>query len=238
MRALSGAGLLDAWELGFGMGRVERAQALLDGAGWAPGDPRSLARWHQALLDVRIATAGTKASTVSTCPGCGEAVEADFDLSSIRRAPTTADAIVLRSGGWEVHARLPSVDDLAAAATCRDAADARQLLWERCVEAVMGIEGDRHSVALPADVETAVVQRLADADPVGDVVLMLSCDGCGEAWRAPFDVAAFVWAEAEAWARRLLGEVAELAWAFGWSEAEIVKLSPWRRRAYLEMAGG
>ena len=51
----------------------------------------------------------------------------------------------------------------------------------------------------------------------------------------PTDIAGFFWAELDAWARRLLREIHTLARFYGWSEAEILALSPLRRRCYLEM---
>ena len=56
------------------------------------------------------------------------------------------------------------------------------------------------------------------------------------AWSAPLDVPAFVWAEVDAWTRRLLVEVHSLAAAYGWNEHEILALSPVRRLSYLELA--
>jgi hypothetical protein len=41
----------------------------------------------------------------------------------------------------------------------------------------------------------------------------------------------------DARARALLAEVHSLARAYGWTEPEILALSPQRRAAYLEMAG-
>jgi hypothetical protein len=41
----------------------------------------------------------------------------------------------------------------------------------------------------------------------------------------------------ETYARRLLYDVHALASAYGWSEDEVLAVSPARRRCYLEMAG-
>jgi hypothetical protein len=49
------------------------------------------------------------------------------------------------------------------------------------------------------------------------------------------DVAAFVWAEIESEARRLLLEVDVLARRYGWSERDILDMSPIRRYQYLEL---
>ena len=79
---------------------------------------------------------------------------------------------------------------------------------------------------------------MADADPQADVRLAVTCPSCGTGWEVPFDAGSFLWSEVEAWARRTLLEVHQLAAAYGWSEAEVLALGPRRRQAYLELVGG
>jgi hypothetical protein len=90
---------------------------------------------------------------------------------------------------------------------------------------------------LPADVLGAVEDQMAAADPQADVRLALSCPACGHQWQEVFDIVSFLWGEVQAWALRLLREVHTLASAYGWSEADILALSPQRRQMYLEMVG-
>jgi hypothetical protein len=78
---------------------------------------------------------------------------------------------------------------------------------------------------------------MSNADPMADIHLALNCPSCEHKWMAPFDIVAFLWREISAAARRLLREVHTLASAYGWTESEILALSPVRRRAYLEMIG-
>ena len=74
---------------------------------------------------------------------------------------------------------------------------------------------------------------MAELDPLADVRLNLHCPDCAQEWEAGFDIVSFIWAELNAWARRLLGEVHELALTYGWSEAEILADFP-----SLELADG
>jgi hypothetical protein len=67
------------------------------------------------------------------------------------------------------------------------------------------------------------------------VGLHLSCSACGGAWDRPLDIGQFLWDEISAEAHRLAREVHALARAYGWSEAEILGLSPRRRQLYLEL---
>jgi hypothetical protein len=52
-----------------------------------------------------------------------------------------------------------------------------------------------------------------------------------------FDIISFFWKEIDHWVKHLLLDVHVLAKAYGWSENDILEISPWRRRIYLEMIG-
>jgi hypothetical protein len=90
---------------------------------------------------------------------------------------------------------------------------------------------------LPADVTEAISARMAEADPQADVRLNLVCPQCNHRWQAPLDIAAFLWSEIQAWAVRLLREAHLLASTYGWREADILAMTPWRRQVYLELIG-
>ena len=78
---------------------------------------------------------------------------------------------------------------------------------------------------------------MAEADPLADIQLDLTCPSCERRWRAVFDIVSFLWTEIEVWAWRTLSDVHTLARAYGWSERDILTLSPTRRQFYLEMVG-
>ena len=48
------------------------------------------------------------------------------------------------------------------------------------------------------------------------------------------DILSFLWAEVDSLAKRLLCDVHILAWAYGWREKDILALSEFRRRYYLD----
>ena len=72
-------------------------------------------------------------------------------------------------------------------------------------------------------------------DPGADVRIELNCPVCHHNWTACFDVTTYLWGEIEDWAGRLLADVNALAQAYGWSERDILALSPVRRQLYVEM---
>ena len=88
--------------------------------------------------------------------------------------------------------------------------------------------------SLPPAVVDAVEAALAAADPFAELLVTLTCPACSHEWSAVLDPVEFVWERLERWARHLGDDVHVLASAYGWSEADILALTPQRRRLYLE----
>jgi len=63
----------------------------------------------------------------------------------------------------------------------------------------------------------------------------LTCPACGHAFRVSFDIVSYFWSEVEDWAHRVLVDIHTLAAAYGWSERQILALSPMRRQLYVDM---
>lgn len=238
MRAFSDHETLLVWESGLGQHPIDRALTVL---GAAFPDARnglaamSIGQRDGRLLDVREANFGAGASGVAECPECGDLLEWTLDLDEIRttdddRAGETGDLTV---DGYELSYRLPDSTDLAAVVGGA-VAGGRDALLRRCV-----LEARRDGARVdPASLPEAAVLGLAaemeTRDPQAETLLDFACPACGSRWQAIFDVPAFLWAEIQARARRLLGEIVDLARAYGWSEADILAMSPARRRLYLE----
>jgi hypothetical protein len=239
-RSLTQSELLSMWERGEGQRPPRRALALLSAA--APDSTAAdlaampIGRRDGSLLDLRERLFGSAFAGVTSCPACGEEIELAFDAREVRRE-TAAEPPALRviEGSYEVEARLPSTDDLAAIDPMGDLEAARGRLFARCVIRAWRDGNAIAAAELPAEVVGAVAAHMAAADPQADVQLDADCPACAHAWREPFDIVTFFWSELAVFARRLLGEVHELASAYGWSEAQILDLSPARRNAYLEM---
>jgi hypothetical protein len=249
MRALSPVELLAVWERGKASVPAERARLLL-AAAHPDVDPDRLARLSVGRRDARLVALretlfGSPMHAVSACPACGERMTLSFDPSAIGIAAPSdpgdiAPAAVetLTVAGHEIAFRLPDGDDLEAIASAPDLPAARAALLARCV---VSVRRDGANVALedtPAAALEAVVQKMAELDPVADIQLGLVCPSCAHTWSAAFDIVAFLWREIDAWAARTLRDVHALASAYGWREAEILQLSPARRRTYLELIAG
>lgn len=226
MRGLNDAMVMDVWEQGRARHPIDRALLLFAAA--EPGLPREtladlpVGRRDAAILDLRNASFGARIDGYGECPECGERFEFALDGRALREAaPPALHAEFHDAAGRRL--RLPTSRDLASlAAVHGDADEAAQALARSCV-----LDG--------AQIEASEIDALIAAqDPAADLRLDLRCASCGHDWSLGFDPAGYCWEEIEARAVRLLDEVHGLARAYGWSEGEVLSLSPARRRAYLE----
>lgn len=233
MPSLSSAALLAVWESVSARSAAERALSLI--AASEPHTPvERLARLSVGQRDVRLfelraALFGERLEIVGTCPECAAPFELETRVRELlvdTRRDVDAFAEV-EADQVRVRFRLPDSTDLAAAAR---AESAPRLLFERCVvDSSVAVE------ELPDRVMRAVGERMREMDPQSEVELVLTCPACGHRWRDLFDIASYLWTEIEALAMRLLQEVHVLARAYAWSEADILAMTPRRRRFYLDL---
>jgi hypothetical protein len=226
MNSLSAAMLLNVWEGGRDQDSVRRAIALVTAA--CPDlSPAGVAQLpvgerDSLLLRLRERIFGSELEGLADCPKCGERVEMSFQMEQIRTESPTEPEFQLTAGDCVLRARVPNSEDLAAAATRRE-------LLMRCILTPPA------DAAISDEVLSTLETRMAQADPGANIQLELQCPACGNVWLALFDIVSFFWREIDTWAQRILREVHALASAYGWSEAEILSLSSWRRQFYLEM---
>lgn len=243
MERISSADLLEAWERGRHSSPGERGLQLL-----AVANPEmaaeALATWNigqrdAALLAMRERIFGPQLTGLASCTQCDEALEMQFAVADIL-APARPDppgAMSLTMEGYQVTFRLPNAGDVAALAEAKGQPGLDRWLLERCITEACRDDAPCAVVNLPDKMLEAITAAMAEADPQAEVELSLRCMICGNQWLAPFDVVSFLWREIDVWATRVLMEIHQLASAYGWSEREILALSPWRRRHYLELIG-
>jgi hypothetical protein len=186
---------------------------------------------------LRERTFGPRLAATSACPACSEVLEFEVNAALVRvtAAPEPAETISLRQADCEVQFRLPNSLDLATLDPNADRQSNRQQLLNRCITSARRGGTDVPAEELPPEIVAAVSKRMAEADPQAEVQLDLSCPQCEHRWQTPLDIVSFFWSEINAWALRLLNDVHALASAYGWSEAEILALTPARRQTYLEL---
>ena len=222
MPELSATATLDLWQAVEGRDLVGRSLALAAASGRDLDELAALPLGQRDALLLEL-HAGEALAATAACPACGEQAEFAVDARELlARGQSATEPVPVESVVW----RSPDSRDVAAAAATGDAEAAERVLLERCAG----------SADLPAEVRAAVAQAMAEADPLAEVLVDVSCPACGEGFVADVDVPGFVWAELQARARRLLREVDVLARAYGWTEAEVLALGDRRRSAYLELA--
>ena len=221
MTPLSAAAMLDVWEHARRLTPPRKALALL-AAACPESSWQELARLRVGERDVRLLTLrewafGVNLRGIAACPECSETVEMTL----------RADEMGAMEADSDYGGHTPTSEDLIAIEGIADPEQARAALLARCID-----------TDSPCEDEYTVVARIAESDPRASIELALECAGCGHRWLELFDIVSFFWTEIEAWARRTLGEVHVLAAMYGWTEGEILALTPWRRQIYLEMATG
>jgi hypothetical protein len=193
------------------------------------------------LIGLRSALFGSGFSSLARCPACGEACELSFDASEITvPMPEMTAPLEVTVNGVRTQFRAPTSGDCVAVSRLTNPERARRTLLERCVlshenTVQNGVSGTQEIRVLDGELEAAIAQTMAKADPQALIELALSCPACAHRWSAIFDIASYLWRELDAWARRTLREVHKLARAYGWSETQVLALSPTRRRLYLEL---
>ena len=242
MRALSTAALMTAWEEGMGEPAVDRAPALLRSLrlgqpGCDPAD-MTVGTCDLLLFDLRRFLFGPDFDLVATCPACGEPVEVVIPAAGVVPTPPAVPVshVTVESDGLSIRCRVPTNGDLRALAAIGPGAGVTDLLG-RCVEVIEGPHAPDTAAALPPPVAERVAGALAASDPGADVGAEIACP-CGAQWPETIDIRSILWAELTMWARRRMAEVHQLASAYGWAERDILEMSPYRRRVYLESCRG
>ena len=242
MRALSAVDVLNAWEDGSPKPLAERALKLMELV--CPETSRddlgslSIGQRDGILLGLREGLFGTSLAAVVVCPGCGERLDLSFDVREIRSsAQEPKGEVCLDIAGYDLRFRLVNTADAIAASRQADMDEIRELLLQRCLLSANRGAISIESSEIPSDVAELAVQQMAEADPMADIQLAIACPSCEQHWTAALDIVSFLWSEIEAWAWRALSEVHTLASVYGWTEREILSLSPDRRQCYLQMVG-
>lgn len=179
-------------------------------AGW------SMAKRRQGLLAVAAATSGPRRTITVDCSreDCGEKLDLEVDLASFRSDWRIGE--VPFEGG---RLRLPRPEDLVALGTAPPERLAH-ILFE-------GTPPDREGWEVDAE------EALSAADPLGDVELRASCPACGADVSVPLELETFLLRELERETTRLMDEIHVLAFAYHWTEPDIMALPEARRRQYL-----
>jgi hypothetical protein len=227
--------MLDLWDRAAGERSWRRALVLAgaerldEAASWPLGER------DRRLLELRRRLFGASLPLRQQCPECSTDLESVVDLNALPARPAESPS-PFSHDGYTIRFRLPDSTSLAAVEHASSAEEARWALIEHCLEAAEYHGTPVAARELPASVIEALGKAVDTADPLANLELSFQCAHCGATFQVLFDAAACVWTEFDVWARRRLEEVHILASAYGWTEREVLSLSPRRRQAYIELA--
>lgn len=239
--------LLDLWDAGDGASPAQRALLLVASA-WPDEcalDARPLGFINARLLQLRAALFGPVITCLANCASCHAELESRVPIDALLAlgrkpsgGPHAFAATLDIDDGTRVAVRIPCIGDLLSLDGARGESGAA--LLARIVDPVTvgGTDegGERcDPERLTPDACRQIERWVADADPLGVIHLSLRCPECSASWREPLHVVDLLWIELSHHASRLLREIARLAQAFGWSEADLLGMPVQRRLRYLAL---
>lgn len=239
MRALTADEIIQTWETAYRFHPIDQALSILllvmpehnrDELAALP-----LGQRDTLLLALRRATFGESLPGKSHCPQCGEAVEFELSCSALAADVSEPQYKHISHDGYSMTIRPLNSFDLAAAAGKTSVQQAHDLLLRRCVAEARYQGKMIEPETLPQEIENSITETALTADPQAEMLLDLNCPACQHHWHNILDIGHILWLEISTRAQRLLVDVHQLAKAYGWTEAEILKLSPARRATYLQM---
>ncbi len=248
MRDLNTIDMLSVWEQGLNQPLVQRALILLVAA-CPEMKPDALAalsigQRDERLLRLRERLFGSKLVNTAACTECSERVEWENGIEDVR-TPSLHDEsdksmeneFEFKMDNYHLQFRLPNSLDLAYVIRNENRTEAIKGLLKRCILKAECAGVDKAVEQLPDHVIQSLSQRIKALDPQAEIRIHLLCPACSHSWEVQFDIASFLWTELNDWAERMLQTIHRLAVGYGWSEREILNLSPIRRQLYLGMLG-
>jgi hypothetical protein len=234
-RTPDSASLLDAWEVALCEPEALRAPSLLLSLGWLETPDvlasSTIGETDSLLCALRQVLFGPMLDCVVACPSCREMLEFTVSTTDIvaPAAASAAESVSLRDGLLDCR---PLVNaDVAELVDRGSAVDSRQLLRVCLLSDDAALEG------LTEEECDRALDELAQADPGSSIEITLGCS-CGHRWIDEFDIRTHLFADLTDWATRALRDVHVLASRYGWSESAILRMSPWRKRIYLDACEG
>jgi hypothetical protein len=239
MRPLKAMELLAVWERGLNQTLLERVLTLLTAA-CPEFEPEAMAELSigerdARLLELRGWMFGSHLVSNAECPQCNQRVEWENRIADIHIQPLSSPPaeFSLDMADYSLRFRLPTSRDIGAVMDAPGSDTMSRDLLELCIVSARHMGKACNPGHIPEDVLAAVESRIEELDPQAEIRMNLTCPQCSHKWDVLFDIASFLWAEINQWAQQTLRTVHKLASAYGWTERDILSLSPIRRQLYL-----
>ncbi|HEV2275131.1 MAG TPA: hypothetical protein VGR96_13255 [Acidobacteriaceae bacterium] len=237
MRPLTGERLLTACDEAAKEDCLARSLTLLSLA-LPEKDRRELARLSLAernvlLLRLHELSFGSTLEGFGPCSHCSAHLEFALPVSALiehlnSRLP--GEAMAWSEEEREYRLRAVTTADLMAVLDVPDLEEAQKRLLQRCVSVSGAALNSSSFLATPS-----LLERFNQLHESAELSCSIHCPDCSHDETLDLDIARFLWLEVRRAGQKLLEEIHELAWAYGWSERAIARMHPRRRNAYLEM---
>jgi hypothetical protein len=235
--------LLELWEQGYALNSLERAiQMVCASKNLSSEQARELpiGQRDATLLDMRSHHFGDLCVCTDACQHCSSVVEFEFSIASLLHQVNDQrrTRFSFEKDAFCINVRLPTTGDIEHVLNnCLEKDQLETALFRQCI-----LSSTEHGKTispdeLPEEISQSVLTAMGEAQDLADIQFQLTCNQCDYQWSAPFDIARFFWEEIDRHVRRLLHEVHRIASAYGWSDQQILSLSPQRRTFYLECIG-
>ena len=199
----------------------------------------SIGRRDSMLFELRKRMFGSRLINTAYCPKCNEQIEWENDIKDLNILDSDVGKLQNEYSttidNFNILFRLPNTSDFLNSQG-RDVVhvDSHKII-RSCITKVKKGSDDYNISDLPDNILNAIEDQIEKEDSLADIRMLLTCPNCSNQWQASFDIVSYLWAEINSWAKNTLQEVAFLAGSFGWSEQEVLSMSPKRRQMYLEM---
>ena len=197
----------------------------------------SIGRRDVKIFEIRKLLFGSRLLNIADCPECSERIEWETDINDFigyDKEDEKSDEFELKISNYKIRFRLPNTSDLIDIIYHARSLDSMSLL-KKCI---LSIKNNKKIIAvdnLPDSVINAVTEQMEKVDPLAEIQMTLNCPVCSSKWKVQFDIMSYIWMEIDSWAKQTFQDVYVLAKVFGWSEDQILSMSPTRRQLYLNM---
>ena len=243
MRRVNASELLAIWEREMDQPLIQKSLILLYQAN--PGmelediAKLNIGKRDGMLFQLREWMFGPRLINIAYCQKCNECIEWETDISDLRMSDNSVkesqDEYSFKIENFSIQFRLPNTNDIKCSIdNSDDNLDPKKILTNCLLDVKNDLE-DFEISNLPDKVFDALENLIEKKDPQADIRMLLTCPNCSNQWEARFDIISYLWTEINSWAKNILQEVVFLARSLGWSEQEILSMSPKRRQMYIEL---
>jgi hypothetical protein len=204
----------------------------------------ALTRGDRDFLALRLRRSlfGDRLSLVVTCvnPACAARADLDLEIEALapEREQPGPELLEIPTPSGLARVREPTgADDQAVSRVGGSRAERAAELWSRLV---LDLDGQgpltpQAWLELAAPVRQSIALGLSEQSSAPDLGVATACPSCAAGMQLTLDPFGLLVRELRQGVERLVAEVHCLAWAYGWSEADILALPRARRWGYLEL---